>query len=203
MLYTGNTLREALGKALGTRDEYGRPLQGRFKQLAATLSDDSTNPNTTPEAIRRAREDAVRLTMSEIRGSQYTVRPGRDEIGLITIYHTTDGRIEILPPERSGNPAKDSDGVARKWKFHFEPYISDESVIIMCSAHTHPRESTHGLPPGATRSTDRLNTIQRADSGSSNLNLKDQRLLTHGPVVIKNPNASVVDVWGDWKNRGV
>lgn len=26
MLYTGNTLREALGKALGTRDQYGRKI---------------------------------------------------------------------------------------------------------------------------------------------------------------------------------
>ena len=67
MLYKGDTVYEAVSKALGRR---------RYKQ-------DEVNPHGTPEAIREARQKAVKRAMLMIGSADVTV--GARETGLVIV----------------------------------------------------------------------------------------------------------------------
>lgn len=74
MLYKGDTVYEAVSKALGRR---------RFKQ-------DDVNPHGTPEAIANARRKAVKSAMLMIASADVSV--GARETGLALVYDKTTGR---------------------------------------------------------------------------------------------------------------
>jgi len=196
MRYEGNTLREALGKALGTRDQYGRKIVRGRPLLRKQV--DVTSPHATAQAIGMARIEAVRVARTEI--ASKTVAAGQDETGIIIAYNRETGELRVLHEPESGRPlrlAGQTEGEASKFQFTTAHLRSNE--IALCTAHTHPltRRPRDIRVQRHYDAIDDANTIR----SESDLNTLDARLFRIGPIIIRNPEGDVVDLWGDWRGR--
>jgi len=183
MLYTGNTLREALGKALGTRDQYGRKIERRTYGKQDTQS----NPFAAQAAIARAREEAVAWAENYMT-VQRTYGNGH-EFGCYATYNEETGETVKYPRNVAGF------GGGSHYRFSYRP----SQGILLVTGHSHPRESDAD-PHGSSDETNEQNTVLTEEQ----LDEADSDLLDHAPVVIKLPSnrgSQVTVLWGTWRGR--
>lgn len=118
MLYRGDTVYEAVSKALGRR---------RFKQ-------DDVNPHGTPEAIANARRKAVKSAMLMIASADVSV--GARETGLALVYDKTTGETRPLREPEVGQGSENH--------FHFNFSYRRNREVVLVTAHSHPKVSEAG-----------------------------------------------------------
>jgi len=174
MLYTGNTLREALGKALGTRDQYGRKIERRTSSIFQTKQFPPTNM-TGPELqdfLRPYRAAAVQRAISDLSSRYNTDEP--NEIGYAEWYNRNTGEHLIWGAGRAGRPCRKPDG-GKHFCFR-APQARGWEILVL--GHSHPPTSTHGLP-GLTDTSD-----------DDELSGGDGRLAEYGPMVLISPGRS-------------
>jgi len=139
MLYTGNTLREALGKALGTRDQYGRKIErhtyGKQDQ-SQPLADE------TRQTLHDLREAAIlRAKSSSVNSAN--LEHGQMEEGFMSLYFTDvpGGEVLDLDGPQAGR------GIVRNGIPMFE-YFTDRYMSrpfwVLVFAHSHPEDGSAG-----------------------------------------------------------
>jgi len=179
MLYTGNTLREALGKALGTRDQYGRKIE----KFGTEKQDGGENPHASPEAIARARENAVQDARTWI--SSVDVSEGARERARVYIYDRQTGSVRILTDDQAGATENSSfSSTDRHFRFRFSWHPNRE--IILATAHSHPHANRSGGLQ-ASREADRIDRLNE----NIDRNRDDQNLRRIAPLVLKTPSGEV------------
>ena len=117
MLYEGDTVYEAVSKALGWR-----------------LKQADVNPHGTPEAITNARQKAVKKAMLMIASADVSV--GARETGLALVYDKTTGVTRPVVEPEAGRGTNNH--------FHFDFTYSANREIVLVTAHSHPKESEAG-----------------------------------------------------------
>ncbi len=164
MLYKGDTVYEAVSKALGRR---------RYKQ-------DEVNSRGTAEAIREARQKAVKRAMLMISSADVTV--GARETGLAFVYDKTTGTTRAVTEPEVGRGTNNH--------FHFDFTYSASREVVLVTAHSHPMESEAGGFLDR-RDAQRRNARNEGIVGNDD----DEQLLERAPVVIKTPTGRVLPFW--------
>ncbi len=184
MLYTGDTLRQALGKALGTRDQYGRKIE----EFGTEKQDGGENPYASPEAIARARENAIWDAKRWI--SAADVSEGSPEVAIVYLYDKTTGQRRHLVGRKNSDGSAGGGQVTfsstnNRFRFSFSMNTSRE--IILVTAHSHSRAISSG---GflARRNAEALNA---RNEGIDPQNQLDNHLVTLAPLVLKTPSGVV------------
>ncbi len=213
--FYGRTLREALGKALGTRDEFGqkksklsskpsafgKPIHGTgkkpsFGKVGSKPSGFGKQESTADQALfmsedykARKRAEAVRMIIDYLRNS----RPGSGNLedGCYVVYDPRTGLNDLIRSPQSGTRSR------THFRFTLRKLRYQE---FMGTGHTHPRESPgdRGLGRGNSRSVNQQNASQQQQDDVNNL-------IRFGPVVILarpeplNRNPTPFVEWGNWR----
>jgi len=188
MRYEGNTLREALGKALGTRDQYGRKIiraADRRAILAApsqksirTIQPAGTPVDVSPGNLQQLREAALQRCRSSAM-ARAQLGPRHEEEGFMSLYFVDNGEIKDFDEADAGAGRTDHTTGQKYFDYNAHNYRS-RPIWVLCWGHTHPGPSGVGSRYLAGPSGD-----ARREDG-------DYRLLRYAPLIIRHP--------GGWAN---
>ena len=174
--FYGDTLLEAFGKALGRRDEHGRPTNPRtrlplsHKQFEPT---ELTGPELQ-EFLRPMRDAALGNATSYLAGLYDEDNP--DEIGYSEWYNRLTGAHRQRPMPDAGQPVRDANGNPH---FEFAVYGKTSGWEILALGHTHPPTSGHGMV--GTESG-------RGRPSDNDLSDSDKYLNRFGPMILISPD---------------
>ncbi len=171
MRYEGNTLREALGKALGTRDQYGRPKKKQFQ-----VKQEETDAPVTSQELDSLRGPAIERAKAYIANADYSLNAPEDGYAELYLLDTRE-QVELAGP-LAGYPVRTRDGTL-KFRYDFNNY-SSHPFYVLVFAHSHPRRDR------STRLSDQsyLCRPSRPVSGDPQ---SDQDLMRYAPLVIGCP----------------
>jgi len=142
MRYEGNTLREALGKALGTRDQYGRKIVRG--QPLVQKQDVAPGEYTIEQQdlLYRTRIEAVQRAKNWLRAN-FTWR-SNEEIGYVEYFNVLTGEFDRRPPNGdAGHPC----GNLLQPKYCYTEGPRDAGWEVLVWGHSHPATDNSPTAP--------------------------------------------------------
>lgn len=171
MLYRGNSVREAVGKALGVRDESGRKIANPINRYPLGYK---SGPIELEQNLANLRSTAIQNAKNYINNANIDF--GEDEDGYVELYFVDNGEVLQLRGREAGYPETDEDGRPH-FKYDLRRFRG-RPFWILCWAHSHPWDSRRD------QSLQTRTRLAQASHGDRN------NLLPFAPLVIKSPPQS-------------
>lgn len=179
MLYRGNSVREAVGKALGVRDEFGRKIANPINRHPLGYK---SAPIELEQNLANLRSTAIQNAKNYINNANIDF--GEDEDGYVELYFVDNGEVHQLRGAQAGRPRNGSDGTPH-FDYDLRAYRS-RPFWVLCWAHSHTWRDRRDR----SLSTQRL--LSRPSDDDRN------NLMPFAPLVIKSPPQSRQPMaWGE------
>jgi|GEM_PF-1317994 len=168
MRYEGNTLHEALGKALGTRDQYRRKIVRRHHQTKQYQEHLSTSDQLQP--LRSIAIDRAKAYLARANYDFGSPEDGYAEIFLIDLQEVIE-----LPGSECGRAVTSRNGTPQ-WQYDFGQY-SAHPFFVLVFGHSHPDDSRNP-------SDEDMRRLCRPSYRVPGASSSDRDLYPYAPVVI-------------------